>query len=356
MDSTDQHAIPAAQQLVGLTLEGGWKVMLLLQPSPVASGGNFSCGYEVESQNGKRAFLKALDYSTAMQSPDPAQALNAMTSAYIFERDLLNRCSSRGLTRVVTAITSGKVIIGPSLGDLVEYLIFERADGDVRKQMEAAEEFDLAWRFSSLHHIATGLKQLHGERIAHQDVKPSNVLLFQRDAKLADLGRAACHGMNPPHEPFRIAGDPSYAPPELLYGFLSPEWSIRRLGCDAYLLGSMVVWFFTGLSSTGLLINQLAEEHRPYKWQGTYEDVLPYVRNAFTYVLTTFDAHIPLVLSSELTSLVIELCEPDPLRRGHPKERTDSQFSLERYITRFDLLAKRARYSRFAYDNGGGVA
>ena len=69
----------AATRLAGLELDGGWRVLHLLEPSPTSTGGNFSSGYEVESARGKRAFLKALDYSRAMQSPDPAMALNAMT-------------------------------------------------------------------------------------------------------------------------------------------------------------------------------------------------------------------------------------------------------------------------------------
>jgi eukaryotic-like serine/threonine-protein kinase len=336
----------AAQRLTGLTLDG-WKVLRLMEPSPVATGGCFSSGYEVESASGRKAYLKALDYSRALQSPDPAQALNAMTAAFIFERELLDRCSERRLSRIVTAITSGKIILdNDPFGGLVEYLIFERADGDIRQQMSDIATFDLRWRLLCLRHIATALRQLHGELIAHQDVKPSNVLLFDRDSKLADLGRAACRGLTPPHEAFDVAGDPSYAPPELLYGFLSPEWALRRLGCDVYLFGSMLVWFFTGLGTTALAVAALHESHRPTVWRGTYTDVLPYVREAFGQVLLHFRSEVPPSLADRLTRILEELCDPDPTLRGHPKDRTRSgnQFSLERYITEFDLLAARVQY------------
>src|ERR687892_267014 len=60
--------------------------------------------------------------------------------------------------------------------------------------------------------------------------KPSNVLLFDGDeSKLGDLGRAAAQGYEPPHEDSYIAGDQTYAPPELLYHHMDPEWSRRRL-------------------------------------------------------------------------------------------------------------------------------
>jgi eukaryotic-like serine/threonine-protein kinase len=345
------YNVPAAAQLAGMTLDGGWKVIRLIPRRVGATGGNFSFGYEVESTDGKRpAFLKALDYSSALMSPDPAMALNAMTSAYIFERDLLERCRNRRLNRIVTAVSGGKLIVpgAPTVG-LVEYLIFEAADGDIRKQLAVSSGIDLSWCLQSLHHIATGLKQLHGEKIAHQDVKPSNVLVFSRESKLADLGRASCVGEDPPHEPYWVAGDPSYAPPELLYGFVSPDWTVRRLGCDAYLLGSMVVWFFTGLSATSLLINSLPGAYKPGTWLGTYEQVLPYIRDAFSQVLETFSRDAPAQFLESLSRIVKELCEPDPSRRGHTKDvmNVGNQFGLQRYITEFDLLAKRAALNPF---------
>jgi serine/threonine protein kinase len=61
--------------------------------------------------------------------------------------------------------------------------------------------------------MATGLHELHSQRIAHQDLKPSNVLVFsQREAKNADLGRATLRGQVGPFDEFPVAGDLSYAP------------------------------------------------------------------------------------------------------------------------------------------------
>jgi eukaryotic-like serine/threonine-protein kinase len=340
--------ISAAKRLAGRELQDGWRVIKLIEPGPDATGGNFSCGYDVQSPEGKMAHLKALDYSCAMRSPDPASALNAMTAAYIFERELLTRCRDRRLNRIVTAIASGKVVVfDDPTGGVVEYLIFERADGDVRHQVALGDRFDIRMKVVSLHHVATGLSQLHGEHIAHQDLKPSNVLVFDNESKIADLGRASCDGFNPPHETYPIAGDPAYAPPELLYGFVSPEWNIRRRGCDAYLLGSMVVWFFTGMGSTALIASHLQADLWPTNWKGTYEDVLPFVRNAFSKVLTTFRAEAPPILANDLTRIVSELCEPDPALRGHPRNRASKhldQFSLQRYVTEFDLWAQRILY------------
>src|SRR6185436_18617218 len=100
----------------------------------------------------------------------------------------------------------------------------------------------------------------------------------------------------------------------------------------------MVVWFFTALSTTTLLMQVLAQPYWPRAWQGTYEEVLPYIRSAFNDVLTTLRRQVPAPFTEEITEIVIELCEPDPSLRGdrkHPS-KTFNQFSLERYISKFD--------------------
>jgi serine/threonine protein kinase len=267
-----------ASKLAGVKLNGGWIVGALIPRSPSSTGGHFSHAYHVRSGDGTEAFLKALDYTAALKSPDPARALEALTTAYNFERDLLARCAR--MDRIVKAITHGSVEVE---GYPVQYLIFELADGDVRSFMAASHRIDLAWILRTLHQVATGLWQLHRSGIAHQDLKPSNILVFNASSsKLADLGRAACADQQSPHDNLNCAGDLSYAPPELLYGHIPTDWRQRRLGCDAYLLGSMLAFFFTGLNMNALILGQLHEDHSWAKWHGTFEDVLPYVRDAFS--------------------------------------------------------------------------
>jgi hypothetical protein len=146
-----------AKQLMGTRLPGGWVVISEAPRHPSATGGRFSQGYIVQSpETGKKAFLKALDFAEAAAALDPALAIKAMTDAYVFERDLLLRCRDGHLDRIVMAIDSGRV--GTSPGDLVLYLMFELADGDVRQQVLSAQKIDTAWRLRSLHHIATGLQ------------------------------------------------------------------------------------------------------------------------------------------------------------------------------------------------------
>jgi eukaryotic-like serine/threonine-protein kinase len=338
-------SLPPAERLIGMILEGGWTVISQVQKLPGATGGNFSVCYIVEDNEGHKAFLKALDYSKALQEQDPARALMWLTEAFNFERDVLSKCKNEGLDKVVVALTDGTVRFeNPEDAGVVQYLIFELAEGDVRKQALLSNQFDLAFSLRSLHHVATGLKQIHSHGIAHQDLKPSNILIFRNNtSKIADFGRAAYKGHVPPHENLKVPGDLSYAPIDLLYGYVDPDWNRRRFSCDTYLLGSMAVFFFLGVGMTPLLINELPQPLSPKNWTGTFDEILPYIRDGFIRVLEMFTEHIPVPLRIELPLIVSQLCEPDPRLRGHPKERNGAnQYSMERYISRFDVLARYA--------------
>jgi serine/threonine protein kinase len=341
------HPKHLARLLTGLILPGGWRVLAPLAVAPAPPGGISWQGYLVESADGVRAFLKALDYSAAFPNQElTPRALQAMTSAYLYERDLLLRCSDRGLSRVVTALGSGNVRFadGPP-PNVVEYLIFELADGDLARMAELGERFDVAWALRALHHLATGVRELHRLGIAHQDLKPENLLLFGGALKLADLGRAARRGTSGPFDHLEIPGDWGYAPPELLYGHVDADWDHRHLGCDAYLLGSMAVFFFTGSSMTALWTAQLETRHLWQLWLGTFDQVMPYLRPAFDRAIAELTAQVPRELAPALETMVRQLCEPDPRRRGHPRERTalfGNPFNLDRYVAKLDLLAKRA--------------
>jgi serine/threonine protein kinase len=337
-----------ADELLGLELPGGWKVLERLKKMPDQTGGLFSVGYLVVDDNGNKAFLKALDYHRAMQSPDPARVLEGLTRSYNFERDLLTRC--RRMDRVVKGLADGSVNVSDEKAGsyVVQYLILEFADGgDVRKYLEVSKRFNTAWVLRCLHNIATGLRQLHSDGVAHQDLKPSNVLVFDETvSKVGDLGSACSRGVIAPREDEPVAGDREYAPPELCYKYIPPDWGARRLGCDAYLLGGMMVFFFGQSNMTAMIIERLDPTLRPKIWRGTYAEVLPYVREAFELSLTTLGEDLQNRsphLKEELVQIVRELCDPDPKYRGHPLERRSeaSQFSLERYVARFDLLARR---------------
>ena len=271
-----------------------------------------------------------------------------MTSAYLFEKSVCEKCRDHSLSRIARAIDSGSILPDPSHpANRVDYLIFELADGDIRSHLDTQISLDVVFALRTLHHVATGLQQLHTAQIAHQDLKPSNVLVFPGviGSKVSDLGRAWAKDLPAPHDGLEVAGDQGYAPPEILYGEIATDANTRRFGCDMFHLGSLVVFFFTRVHMNALLTKHLAPEHRPVWWRATYKEVLPYVQAAFALALDEIESSIQTPIRSEMREMITQLCNPNPARRGHPLSRGSgkSQFELKRYVSQFDLLAYKVR-------------
>lgn len=341
----------APDDLVGLQLPGKpWKVTGRVPRGGTSTGGNSSYAYTVAGGDGGEAFLKVFDFSEARNAPDEAVMLKGMIDSYVYERDLLKRCGKNRLDRVIRAIDSGKIDSPTAPGGMIFYLVFERAQSDARTLMDQMRNLNLAWRLRTLHQITVALHQLHSALIAHQDVKPSNVLSFGTGgAKLGDLGRACAMGMEAPYADETIAGDPCYAPPELQYNSVDPDWRARRLGCDLYLLGSMIVYLFTSQATTHLLTNELPENLRPAAWGDPYHSVLPFLRQAHARALDIFSSHVQNEkLRGDLRVVVDHLCDPDPSLRGHPPNRSPhrNQYCLQHYMSLFDRLAREAEIGR----------
>jgi len=121
------------------------------------------------------------------------------------------------------------------------------------------------------------------------------------------------------------------------------------MATDCYLLGSMIVYYFCGVSMSALLMKHVPDAFRWERWRGHINDVMPYLLEAFSKALDEFRSHIDVVgLREDLTALVSQLCDPRPNKRGHPKtvaSRTDN-YDLERFVARFDLLYRRFQYLR----------
>lgn len=339
-----------AQALVGKKLPNGWVVDSAIKRPKCATGGTFSSSYVVCSKGGERAFLKAMDFASALRSSDPAGNLQSMTEAFTAERNLLRKCQTNKLSRVIRMLDDG--VLRPKNDNpagVVQYIIFELADGDIRTAIRASDSFDEAWALRAMHHITTALQQLHSIGISHQDIKPSNILTFPNNiTKVGDLGRAVQRGVVSQLDDLQFPGDLDYCPPELLYGEIARDWTRRRLAADMYLLGSTVLFLFRGVSMTPALQQRLIAGHRFRAWQGggTYREILPFIRHAFAEIIS--DLHSDNIFCvTELSAAIAQLCDPDPMLRGHPRNRgyNQNQYSLERYISLFNRLARKAELS-----------
>src|SRR5690606_17542271 len=149
-----------------------------------------------------------------------------------YERDLSKLCRDKHVTKVSFVRDSGEETVPGFSVAIVPYLIFDLADGDVRSKLDFSNKLDFAWKLRSLHDIAVGLKQLHNIEVSHQDLKPSNILVFKKECKLGDLGRSMCRSMDGPYNHVSFAGDFTYAPPEIMYGYYEADWHKRVFATD----------------------------------------------------------------------------------------------------------------------------
>lgn len=343
-----EDQISAVHALKGRTLKTGWKVTERAKSKPGSTGGNFSVCYLVEKE-GKIGFLKALNVLSFLRDdyPDLLSATTEMLNTFNFERELLKRCANKNFSKVSRLLEAEEENIPGFLVANVYYMIFEKADGDVRNHLNFTNLVARSWKLRSLHNIATGLKQLHSIEISHQDIKPSNVFVFDEvTSKVGDLGRSLCQDINASHSGLNFSGDPRYAPPEVFHGFVLPEWKEKVFAIDCFLLGSMAAYYFTLQNMTALLSQNINRNINILSLD--FENALPYWIEAFDNSIAIIEKHIvDYEEKDRLIDTIKMLCHPDPRKRGHKRniaQRHGSNLKLERFVETFNLLARRAEY------------
>jgi len=219
--------------------------------------------------------------------------------------------------------------------------------------IDKSDQFDAAFAMRAIHNVAAAIEQLHRANIAHQDLKPSNVLVFKlpgtykrHHSKLTDFGRAWSKELEAPHDAATFAGDPKYIPFELMYDSIPNNRNTYRFGTDLYLLGSLIMYLFSRIYVSSAVLDKLDPLHRPGAFGEPYSEVIPYLQNAFGATITEFAEQVPETIRTELVGAVKQTCDPRPEKRGHPRShpRSSNPFSLEKYISLFDLLATRLEY------------
>jgi serine/threonine protein kinase len=346
--SIPEDRISAVHSLEGHTLKTGWTVIQKIKSKPGSTGGNFSVCYTAE-KNGQTGFLKVLNFLSFLRDDngDTLQAMTNMLNAFNYERDLLTRCNNKNLNKVSKLLEANTEHISGFFIPNVYYMIFEKADDDARNHLSFSGKIDIAWKLRSLHHVSTGLKQLHSVGIQHQDVKPSNIFVFDSNvSKIGDLGRSLCNDIKSPHDGLVFTGDRRYAPPECMHRFSLPNEMQKLLAIDMFLLGSLATFYFTGQNMTSLLIQNL--DNRISIYSINFDEALAYWNNAFDISLSTIADHLDGYNDTmDIVDQISMLCQPDPRKRGHPTNinQIGSNFILERFVSKFNYLASRAEYN-----------
>jgi serine/threonine protein kinase len=342
--SDDQ--ISAVHSLEGRTLQTGWEVLEKTKIKPGGTGGNFSVCYIVKKDN-QIGFLKAINTLSFLRAEeDQTKAQADMLNTYNFEKEILSRCKNRNLTKVSKLLEASFENISGFLITGVYYMIFEKADSDVREHLNFTSLVDNAWKLRSLHNIATGIKQLHSIDVSHQDLKPSNVFIFDDGiSKVGDLGRALSETLSAPHSSYDFSGDIRYAPPEVFHKYVLPEWKNKVFAIDCFLLGSMATFYFTGQSMIALLGSKINSSINILNLD--FENALPYWMNAFDESLIVIKEHTEDIEDQDkLLNAIKMLCHPDPKKRGHIKniKSAGNNYQMERFVEIFNLLARKAEY------------
>lgn len=341
----------AARELQGKTLSSGWKVLKKIDfpgESIDKPTDDLSVYYEVE-KDGCCCFMKAIDFSQYMsvrvEGQKTTELLKQMIDDFNYERDLSIHCQKKKVTKVAFVIESGEEEVEGYLIGVVPYLIFEKADSDVRAVLAYSKKLDLAWKMKSLHDVAVGVQQLHKAGVSHQNLKPSNVLLFKGDSKIGDLGKALCPELNDMHYDVEFKGDFSYEPPELLYGYPMQNWERRSYLADCYVLGGLIVFYLLGVTMNGVLFRHLPEQFHPATYAIPFNAVEGYLMEAYEKAISDISMSLKdNPLRERIVNMIKYLCIPDPERRGHPKtiKSVDSNYNLERFISELNYLNRKA--------------
>ena len=337
-----------AHHLTGTTLPGGWVLTEKYEKKHGDTGGQFSVQYKAE-RDGTEVFVKIIDIEKALRQVNLEKwtaTIREQTEAFDYERNLLEKCRERSLSRIVRVLDASMIPIQDDNPYPIPFLVFEKADGNVKDFIAFQDEVDFAWKLKSLHDIAMGIQQLHSVQVIHQDLKPSNILQFKAQSKIADLGRSKTFSGTGLYDQMAFSGDMTYAPLEIIpeFAFLRPEnWLDRNLAMDSYELGNLMTFYFTGLNMTAMLVEKLKrigitrcgteQEMRSYI-EVCYNECVEEIKNAIEYE----DFKRP------ITQMIRELCNPDPNKRNDEKTLRErgSNYVLHRYITRLNMLQTQA--------------
>ena len=331
-----------ADQLVGTLLPSGWKIVERRYVEVDGTGGYRSLGFVAINANDERGFLKILDPRPNTDVEDVLTDLSIRLDTFLYEREIVQKCTERRMSRVIRGIEYGQIDIESGNSTTIHYLLFEWADSDIRSQTDIEEKFETSFALGVLHNTATALRQLHWNGIVHQDVRPANVLIQEQiGAKLGDLGHARDREKSRPNGD--LNRDSVYAAPERLYGVQATDFEAAKAS-DLYQLGSMIFFLFTGVGATVHVSKHLSLIHHWTRWSGEYEDVLPMLHSSSEVALRDLAEYLPSSVIDELVVAARQLINPDPDHRGHPinLEGRGPRFGLDRYISLFDRLKRRA--------------
>ena len=363
-------AVLPRDTLLGKTIKDGWRLIERLDKKAGDSGGTFGTGYLATRGVAEFAFVKAIDYVAAFSSGDLAAELLRITQEFQFEREVLEYCTSRGMTKIIRFYGHDELFADGSNNPLmkVSCLIMEAGDKDLRRLVlnnGAGPGAGCAWNLFILSDVIEAIAQLHAGQIAHHDVKPSNVIAtktegtasFQdtapapvgsisarQEVKIADLGRVVRKDTAGPFNTHGFAGDRRYQPIEAIYGHTPAEWVDSRDAADAYMVGSLIFYLFVGVSVQDLIAQYIAPKFYPANYRQYDQTLIAILVDATARALHEhLRPALPAVFADNIIQIALSLTHPDPRARGDTRARKQlgRPVGIDRIHQRLVLLARR---------------
>lgn len=248
----------------------------------------------------------------------------------------------------------------------VSFLVLSRASGSVDELiLDPAVRANLSWieRLQIWRDVIKAVRQMHGQGVAHRDLKASNCLLMVRGnltvAKLGDLGRAkdfTLSSTRPIDDYLNGRGDLRFAPPEYLHlqGESTPA---AFIAADYYGLGSVLVELATGQSMTSLALGDLHAlliQSQQDFLAGRRRDI-SVLKSRYRSVIADIVTELPACVRAEAKLLLAQLCHPvsrertasSPFKRDR-RDRDDLHWILKRVDIMIRQLEIAARTERRA--------
>lgn len=185
---------------------------------------------------------------------------------------------------------------------------------------------------------------MHTADIAHQDIKPSNILKFNNgDSKISDLGRVIDNLGMSPFNKYYFAGDQTYAPLEVKYRLPFSDFYDYKL-IDINGVGSLIYQTLTGVSLTTALVNETSLIV-PNIMRFDYHDALPFHCTAFFTLMYRIqqecEQKFDVEVATQIVSIISEMCHPDMSKRGSPKRVSKNQrVQFRRYSSKLNTLVR----------------
>jgi len=353
-----------ADRLIGMTLKDGWTVTSKIGENSIAHSKITSC-YIVQKKK-ENGFLKAFDYRD-LKKHGGHEKFRYVDQKIKREIDLLKKCNHSNIKNVVSLLVEDEIFLKEGdINEKVMYYILEYSlEGNIETCLQNDNLINLTQRFYSLSHVFDGIYNLHKNEIYHLDIKTNNLIYFREGTitKIADFGSAR-QFLTDLDEDVKQDIDNIFttrqcAPPEYLYFETFDNWSEGRRKMDLYLLGNVIVKFFTNVTFTSMLKNEISSI---YDWNtqsnhGNFRVILPYLTEGYiTAVIKVQEILLEInhkcgnpltqIDVNKIISIIKELCHPDPLKRGIKKAIAQSRDydGLDRYRDMFVTLAKKSEY------------